>query len=203
MDVLAPALSSAPRPKSHYRGRRIKAVTEPEEAGVRAQNETLLLLNLLAYEVLHAGRCVMERATGTGWSLRRLRERVLRVASRVVRQGRRLTFVIAQDAAADWLRLWGKLTALDWTPGRGSRGPLRSAHRRSATGRTMSGPSARHAPARRPRRRGTTRALTNERPIRSRPSTEVPVLTDPRREPPPILNSANFRPQGEYPNNPG
>ena len=117
MDVLAPAFSSVPRPKSHYRGRRLEAVTEPEEAGVRAQNETLLLLNLLSYELLHAGRCVMEQATGTGWSLRRLRERVLRVASRVVRHGRRLTFVIAQHAAADWLRLWGKLGALDWAPG--------------------------------------------------------------------------------------
>ncbi len=116
MDVLAPALSSAPRAKSHYRGRCLEAATEPQEAGVRAQNETLLLLNLLAYEVLHAGRCVMEQATGTGWSLRRLRERVLRVASRVVRHGRRATVVIAQHAAADWLRLWNKLTLLDWAP---------------------------------------------------------------------------------------
>ena len=110
MDVLASAFSSAARPKSHYRGRRLEAVTQPEEAGVRAQNETLLLLNLLAYELLHAGRCVMEQTTGTGWSLRRLRERVLRVASRVVRHGRRLTFVIAQDAAADCARLGAKLT---------------------------------------------------------------------------------------------
>ena len=84
---------------------------------MRAHNETLFLLNLLAYEVLHAGRCVMQRATGTGWSLRRLRERVLGVASRVVRHGRRLTFVIAQHAAADWMRLWGKLAALDWASG--------------------------------------------------------------------------------------
>ena len=37
MDVLAPALSSAPRPKSQHRGRRLEAATEPEEAGVRAQ----------------------------------------------------------------------------------------------------------------------------------------------------------------------
>ena len=43
--------------------------------------------------------------------------RVLRVASGVVRQGRRLTFVIAQHAAADWLRLWSKLAALDWASG--------------------------------------------------------------------------------------
>ena len=116
MDVLAPAFSSAARPKSHYRGRRLEAASRPEESGVRAQNESLLLLNLLAYELLHAGRCVMQQATGTGWSLRRLRERVLRVASRVVRHGRRLTFVIAQHAAADWLWLWGKLGALDWAP---------------------------------------------------------------------------------------
>ena len=92
MDVLAPAFSSAARPKSHYRGRRLETVTQPEEAGVRSQKETLL-------------------------RLRRLRERVLRVASRVVRHGRRLTFVIAHHAAADWLRLWGKLGALDWAPG--------------------------------------------------------------------------------------
>ena len=101
LDVLASALSSVRRPKSHYRGRRLQADSRPQEAGVRAHNETLFLLNLLAYEVLHAGRCVMEQATGTGWSLRRLRERVLRVSSRVVRHGR-LTFVIAQHAAPDW-----------------------------------------------------------------------------------------------------
>ena len=33
MDVLAPAFSSAARPKSHYRGRRLEAVTQPEESG--------------------------------------------------------------------------------------------------------------------------------------------------------------------------
>ena len=73
MDVLAPTLSSAARPKSHYRGRRLETDLRAEEPGVRPQNETLLLLNLLAYGVLHAGRCVMQQATGTGWSLRRLR----------------------------------------------------------------------------------------------------------------------------------
>ena len=117
LDVLAPALSSVRRPKSHYRGRRLGAEARAQEAGVRAQNETLFLLNVLAYEVLHAARCLMEQTTATGWSLRRLRERVLRVASRVARHGRRLTFVIAQHAAPDWLRLWGKLGALDWAPG--------------------------------------------------------------------------------------
>ena len=51
MDVLAPAFSSAARPKSHYRGRPLEAASRPEESGVRAQNESLLLLNLLAYEL--------------------------------------------------------------------------------------------------------------------------------------------------------
>ena len=116
LDVLAPALSSVRRPKSHYRGR-LEADTRTQEAGVRAHNDGLFLLNLLAYEMLHAGRCVMEPVTGTGWSLRRLGERVLRVASRVLGHGRRATFVIAQPAAADWMRLWSKLGTLDWASG--------------------------------------------------------------------------------------
>ncbi len=51
------------------------------EAGVRPHNEVLFLLNLLGYGILHPGRVLMERATRRGWSLRRFRERVLRVAS--------------------------------------------------------------------------------------------------------------------------
>ena len=56
----------------------------------------MFLLNLLGYEILHLGRVLMEQATRRGWSLRRFRERVLRVASRALRQGRRLIFVISQ-----------------------------------------------------------------------------------------------------------
>jgi hypothetical protein len=116
MDVLNPALSSATRAKIHCRG----MAAEPPastETGVRPNNETLFLLNLLAYEVLHVGRTLMEKATHQGWSLRRFRERVLRVASRVICHGRRLTFVIAQSAAHDWQRLWRKLNRLQWAPG--------------------------------------------------------------------------------------
>ncbi len=112
MDVLAPALSSTCRPRD---GR--AAGEAATEMGVRAHNETLFLLNLLAYEILHMGRTLMEQATGEGWSLRRFRERLLRVASRVIRHGRRLTFVIAQSAAEDWQRLWRKLNRLRWVPG--------------------------------------------------------------------------------------
>ena len=143
MDVLAPALSSAARPKSHYRGRRLEAATEPQEAGVRAQNETLLLLNLLAYEVLHAGRCVMEQATGTGWSLRRLRERVLRVASRVVRHGRRLTFRHRPGLRPRLATAVGQACGARLGARLRHGAALRSVRGRSATRRTMSGPSAR------------------------------------------------------------
>ena len=52
-----------------------------------------------------------------GWSLRRFRERILRVASRVICHGRRLTFVIAQSAADDWQKLWRKLNRLRWASG--------------------------------------------------------------------------------------
>ena len=79
MDVLDPALSSAPRKKRHYRGRCLPERESRVDAF--AHNEVVLLLNILAYELLHAGRCLMETATGEGWSLRRFRERVLRAAA--------------------------------------------------------------------------------------------------------------------------
>jgi hypothetical protein len=42
----------------------------------------------------------------------RLRERVLRVAARVVVHGRRVTLVVSRWAAWWWRALWGKLVAL-------------------------------------------------------------------------------------------
>ncbi len=82
MDVLAPALSSTPRTKRHYRGSPLPAL--PTGIDTAARNEAVLLLHLLAYELMHAGRRMMEIATRTGWSLRRFRERVLRVGGRVL-----------------------------------------------------------------------------------------------------------------------
>lgn len=113
MDVLSPALSCAPRTKRHYRGRRLP--TLPTGIDAFARNEALLLLNLLAYEVLHTGRRLMEAATGTGWSLRRFRERVLRAGGRVVLHARRATLVVAETAATYWHLLWRRLHRLAWT----------------------------------------------------------------------------------------
>ena len=115
MDVLDPALSSVSRPKTHYRGK--KLTPEPmTETGVRPHNEARFLLNLLAYGILHLGRVLMEQATRRGWSLRRFHERVLRVASRVLRQGRRLIFVVSRRET-DWKRLWRRLERVSWAPG--------------------------------------------------------------------------------------
>ena len=114
MDVLAPALSSASRSKSNYRGR--KTISWPSTCDAFARNETILLLNLLAYEVLHAARCLMEAATGDGWSLRRLRERVLKAAARVLLHGRRVTMVVVETAAVHWNALWPSIEKAVWPP---------------------------------------------------------------------------------------
>ena len=110
MDVLRPALSSSPRPKSHYRGHE-PAVAFPSGDSF-AINEVRLLINALAYNVAHVVRVLLERATREGWSLRRVRERVLRVGARVLVHGRRAVLVIAQPAAPFWHALWPRLMRL-------------------------------------------------------------------------------------------
>ncbi len=102
MDVLRPALSSASRARW------------PNCTDAFARNEALLLLHLLAYEVLHSGRCVMEKVTRTGWSLRRFRERVLKVGARVVCHARRATLVISEMAAPFWRQFARGLGGLAW-----------------------------------------------------------------------------------------
>lgn len=105
--VLDPALSSAPRQKSHYRGEVPEKRTAAGDAF--AQNEVILLLNALAYNLAHAARALMESATGEGWSLMRLRERVLRAAARILVHGRRATLVIGKAPATLWHALWSRL----------------------------------------------------------------------------------------------
>jgi hypothetical protein len=111
-DVLAPALSSTNRAKSHLRGRTPKSKASAVDAF--ACNEVRLLIACLAYQVMHVARRAMARATGTGWSLRRLRERVLRAGARLVISGRRMTLALASAAAPFWAALWPRLMALQW-----------------------------------------------------------------------------------------
>ncbi|MFN7610002.1 MAG: transposase, partial [bacterium] len=111
-DVLAPALSSTNRTKSHWRGKKPKSKTPAVDAF--ACNEVRLLIACLAYQVMHIARPAMAKATGTGWSLRRLRERVLRAGARLTVSGRRMTLALSAAAAPFWSALWPRLMALHW-----------------------------------------------------------------------------------------
>ena len=92
-DVLAPALSSTNRAKSHWRGKTLKSKTPAVDAF--ACNEVRLLVSCLACEIMHIARRAMAAATGTGWSLRRLRERVLRAGARLLISSRRMTLALS------------------------------------------------------------------------------------------------------------
>jgi len=102
--VLAPALSSALRPKSHYDGQPI-AQQRRTDVDPFAVNEVRLLLNAMAYNLLHAVRVWLQRSTHTGWSLDRLRHLVLRVPARVLLHARRVVVTIPRRAAVWWQHL--------------------------------------------------------------------------------------------------
>jgi hypothetical protein len=79
-----------------------------------ACNEVRLLISLMAYQVMHIARRTMARATGTGWSLRRLRERVLRAGARLTISARRMTLTLSSAAARYRATLWPEITRLKW-----------------------------------------------------------------------------------------
>ena len=84
---------------------------------VFARNEANLLLSLYAYEVMHALRRTLEHQTKQGISLRRLRERYLKVAATVRVHARRITVAIAHSAAALWqlmTRALGRMPITVW-----------------------------------------------------------------------------------------
>ena len=98
VSVVNPALSSSPRPKRHYRGR---AVENPGPGiDTFACNEVRLLLAVFGYQIMHVQRAILERTTGTGWSLKRLLERV-RAPARFTVSGRRIA-MIASAASRHW-----------------------------------------------------------------------------------------------------
>ena len=110
--VLQPALSSSRRPKSHYRGQ------EPQQRSAHtepfAANEVKLLLNALAYNLLHAVRCLIEGPTRKGWGLGRTRERLLKIPARVLLHSRRITVVIERSVAGLWKHLIRALERFRW-----------------------------------------------------------------------------------------
>lgn len=110
MNVIAPALSSARRQKAHYRGAEPEERTESGEPF--AINEAILLFSAMAYNLAHGLRLLAAEETGEGWSLQRLRDRVLKTAARVVVHARRATVVIAASSAPIWSKLWNRLARL-------------------------------------------------------------------------------------------
>ncbi|MCP3997937.1 MAG: IS1380 family transposase [bacterium] len=112
MSVLDPALSCTTRQKSHYRGKDPKKRTSPGDPF--AANEVTLLLAGLAFNLLNASRILMERTTHQGWSLQRLRERVLKVPARVVLHSRYVMVVLGAEVASLWRKLWRHLSGLSW-----------------------------------------------------------------------------------------
>src|SRR5581483_6877273 len=112
MDVLAPALSSTPRPKDHYKGKNPKR-RYPSADSFKI-NEVRLLLNCLAYNTVHVARTIIEDQTGDGWSLRRVTERVLRVAARIIVHAGYATVVIGRATAKTWDSLTAGLSQLTW-----------------------------------------------------------------------------------------
>ena len=129
MDVLGPTLSSTVRTRKDTKGSSPSSPSKPEaeaetkaevetkaEAEAFARNEALLLLNLLAYGLMHAGRRCMETATRTGWSLRRYRERVLSIGARITIHARRAILIVAQSAQHFWSLIWPAINRMAWPP---------------------------------------------------------------------------------------
>jgi hypothetical protein len=67
-----------------------------------AENGVSLFLAALAYELMHVTRCLLEKGTGLGFSLRRVRERLPKAATSVVRYARRTHFRLSATREALW-----------------------------------------------------------------------------------------------------
>jgi Transposase DDE domain group 1 len=101
MSTLSPALSSTIR----LRSKKPKRREQKQQRDPRKTNEVILLLHMLAANLMHAIRILVDdESVG---SLRRVGERVLRIAARVVTSARRIKMTF--DGIAN--HLWGKLTA--------------------------------------------------------------------------------------------
>lgn len=94
----------------HVRGKKPKTSTPAVDAF--ACNEVRLLIAMLAYQIMHVTRRAMARKTKTPWSLRRLRERVLRAGARLVVSARRMTLILAEAAAPLWAAVWPEIQML-------------------------------------------------------------------------------------------
>lgn len=92
--TISPTLSSVPR---------CREGAPPHKRRIAmAENGVSLLLAGLAYQLMHMLRCMLEDGLGEGFSLRRVRERLLKAATSIVRHSRRIYYRIASSKAMLW-----------------------------------------------------------------------------------------------------
>jgi hypothetical protein len=116
-DVLGLKLSSSSRgPRSEdWRSQLIGPVRPCDDPFFRA-NDAMLQLCAIAYNAMHSLRRLLYLglpAEEHGWSLRRVRERVLRVAARVALHARRVIVVVTTATARYWSLIWQHWPALE------------------------------------------------------------------------------------------
>jgi hypothetical protein len=96
--------------------RRTRLAHAPKDFGERVNytNEVKLLLNALAYNLVHALRVLMETITGEGWGLKRVVERLLKVPALLLLHSRRVLLILNSTAASLWASLWSALERWRW-----------------------------------------------------------------------------------------
>lgn len=113
------ALSSTPRAKTHYRGQRLSR--HESETDSFAANEAKLLLSLIAANLMHDARGILERLGQPRRSRTRLRQVLLKAATRVTLGKRRISVQIDAAHAALWRTFCQQLQQIPLP--RGSPGP--------------------------------------------------------------------------------
>jgi len=84
-------------------------------AGSFEANEASLLLKLLAFNLAGMLRGELEDASGCGWDLKRVQQRVLKAGAPVVEHGRRVIVDVARAAGVLWERLLERVQGW-WRP---------------------------------------------------------------------------------------
>lgn len=75
------------------------------------RNQVSLLLSLYAYQLMHSLRVLMGYVTRTGWSIRKVREQILKTIATIVVHARKIKAHVGQSGGKWWSSL---LRHLDW-----------------------------------------------------------------------------------------
>lgn len=113
--ILSPALSSAPRRKTHYR----RSAPEKQTASIDAArvNCATFLLYLIAYNLMNVLRNLAAQAQPPSEpvpSLDRIRQTMLKVAARLTRSARYATFVVNEICRKLWSGVMHRLRGIDF-----------------------------------------------------------------------------------------